>query len=121
MIKAYARYNIGTDEPDLFLRISSFLNNPNREGLLINLIELLDKEVVAFNKDEKNINQPAPVVSGSELLQAIVNAAWEYGIRPAGFRDIKNETRALENHLIDMRTIAFGHLKFGVPEQEKRK
>lgn len=46
-----------------------------------------------------------------ELIQAIVDSAWESGFRPSGFSEIKNETAALRQHLEDMKTIAFHQLK----------
>lgn len=46
----------------------------------------------------------------SELVQKIMDAAWEKGFRPSGFTDIKNETAALRDHLGDLRQIAFHKL-----------
>lgn len=48
-----------------------------------------------------------------EMLQAIVDAAWDEGFRPKGFSDVKNETTAIKNHLADMRALAF--YKVGAP------
>jgi hypothetical protein len=45
------------------------------------------------------------------LLQAVVDAAWEAGVRPTGYSDIKNETAALREHMNDLRTVAFHALK----------
>jgi hypothetical protein len=45
-----------------------------------------------------------------ELIQKILDAAWNAGFRPSGFSDVKNETAALKEHLTDMRTIAFHQL-----------
>lgn len=45
-----------------------------------------------------------------ELIQGIVNKAWEAGFRPVGFADVKNETAAMQRHLDDVRTIAFHKL-----------
>lgn len=45
-----------------------------------------------------------------ELIQRIVDRAWESGFRPVGFDNVKNETAALREHLADMRTIAFHKL-----------
>lgn len=46
-----------------------------------------------------------------DLIQSVVDKAWEAGFRPRGFSDIKNETAALREHLKDMKTIAFHGLK----------
>ena len=53
------------------------------------------------------------IPGASELIQAILDAAWEGGMRPRGFSDIKNETAALREHLSDLKTIAFHQLKIG--------
>ena len=45
-----------------------------------------------------------------ELIQAIVDKAWEAGFRPSGFGDVKNETAAIREHLADMKSIAFHKL-----------
>lgn len=46
-----------------------------------------------------------------ELIQSILDKAWEAGFRPRGFADVKNETDALRGHLADMKAIAFHGLK----------
>jgi len=51
------------------------------------------------------------VGQADELIQAIVDRAWEAGFRPSGFSDVKNETAALRDHLADMKTIAFHQLQ----------
>lgn len=43
----------------------------------------------------------------TEILQSILDAAWEQGLRPTGFQDIKNETTAIKSHLDDMRRLVF--------------
>lgn len=45
--------------------------------------------------------------NAGEIVQAILDAAWEAGFRPRGFSDVKNETTALRGHLEDMRALAF--------------
>jgi hypothetical protein len=46
-----------------------------------------------------------------DLVQAIMDKAWEAGFRPTGFSEIKNETAALREHLADLKAIAFHQLK----------
>jgi hypothetical protein len=46
-----------------------------------------------------------------DFLQPILNEAWDKGMRPAGFADVKNETAAIRDHLADMKAIAFHQLK----------
>lgn len=44
------------------------------------------------------------------LIQKIVDEAWEAGVRPTGYSDVKNETAAIHSHLQDMRAITFHKL-----------
>ena len=41
-----------------------------------------------------------------DFLRAIVDAAWDAGIRPTGFGDHTNELKATRYHLEDMRLLA---------------
>ncbi len=41
-----------------------------------------------------------------DFMQAMLGAAWEMGLRPAGFEDHTNELTAVRYHLEDMRTLA---------------
>lgn len=52
----------------------------------------------------------AGIGRATELIQGIVDKAWEAGFRPAGFADVKNETTAIRAHLDDVRMIAFHKL-----------
>lgn len=45
------------------------------------------------------------------LLQAFADAAWEHGIRPRQIEDQRNQVKAMESHLTDLRKIAFKTLK----------
>lgn len=47
-----------------------------------------------------------PIKDGDGLLQAIMDAAWEAGMRPRGFKDHTNELTAVRYHLEDMRKLA---------------
>ena len=40
------------------------------------------------------------------FMQAVMDAAWEDGMRPTGFADVKNEIAAVRYHLEDMRKLA---------------
>lgn len=39
-----------------------------------------------------------------------MDAGWEYGIRPSGYQDVENETKAIRTHLDDMRRLVFSHI-----------
>lgn len=42
---------------------------------------------------------------GRQFLQAIVDAAWENGIRPTGYDDFRRENDARRAHLDDLRAV----------------
>lgn len=44
--------------------------------------------------------------SVKNFLQAMMDAAWEFGLRPTGIKDQKDELAAVRYHLEDMRTLA---------------
>lgn len=50
-----------------------------------------------------------------QFLQAMLEAAWEVGMRPAGYSDVAGSMRAGEAHLQDMRAIAFAKLEVPKP------
>ncbi len=53
--------------------------------------------------------EPLPMVPCEDaegFMQAILDAAWEAGLRPEGFADHKNELTAVRYHLEDMRKLA---------------
>ncbi len=49
------------------------------------------------------------------FLQAVMDAAWEYGLRPTGFNDTKESMKATVKHLEDMRAIVFHQTKAPKP------
>ncbi len=54
--------------------------------------------------------EPQPFIhgqDGDEILQAILDAAWAEGMRPTGISGERGEIKRLEEHLGDMRALAF--------------
>jgi hypothetical protein len=49
----------------------------------------------------------ATIEDGDEFLQAVLNHAWEIGLRPAGFNDTTQQVAAIKDHLSDMRALVF--------------
>lgn len=47
-----------------------------------------------------------PHDQAENFMQAIMDAAWEAGMRPRGFKDHANELTAVRYHLEDMRSLA---------------
>lgn len=45
-------------------------------------------------------------MDGRAFLQAMLDAAWELGLRPEGYENHTNELKAVRYHLEDMRTLA---------------
>ncbi|KKL84524.1 hypothetical protein LCGC14_1963900 [marine sediment metagenome] len=41
-----------------------------------------------------------------DFLRAMMDAAWEIGLRPSGYEDHANELSAVRDHLADMRKLA---------------
>ena len=41
------------------------------------------------------------------MLQALLDEAWNQGMRPIGYKEIKNDLEAVKYHLEDMRTLVF--------------
>ncbi len=52
---------------------------------------------------------------GEEFLRAMLNAAWDIGLRPDGFNDTREGMAAKDQHLQDMRAITFGKLGIEKP------
>lgn len=44
---------------------------------------------------------------GEAFLRAVLNAAWDAGLRPDGFNDTRESMKATNAHLQDMRALAF--------------
>ncbi len=50
-------------------------------------------------------DQPIPMQEVEDFLRAALDAAWELGLRPTGFKDHTNELTAVRYHLEDMRVL----------------
>lgn len=48
---------------------------------------------------------------GTDFLQAVMDAAWEYGLRPSAFKDHEAAYDAQTRHLEDMRALVFKNPK----------
>lgn len=55
-----------------------------------------------------------PIMDGTNFLQSVMDAAWEAGIRPSGYKDTERSITAMDAHLQDMR-----RLVFETPDQPK--
>lgn len=52
---------------------------------------------------------------GYDFLQAVLDCAWNNGLRPTGFEHTAEIVAAKDRHLQDMRTIAFAKLNVEKP------
>jgi hypothetical protein len=97
-IKARLIYDPGSDDKFLYIRVKS--------------VGQTHKVNLNFEKVDPYTAIPYPnfndlPATHIEIVQAILNEAWEQGMRPIGFTDIKNETTALKMHIEDFRKIIF--------------
>ena len=70
-------------------------------------------ETIIFNTVSVGLSA-APFLQGEEgleILQALVDAAFEYGIVPRHLEDQRSELKATEEHLQDMRKLTFSILE----------
>lgn len=68
-----------------------------------------DPQPAKFVAPGAPIFDPQPYDSGTmqEFLQALVNAAWDAGIRPLGAKESAGEIKRIEKHLADMQRLVF--------------
>jgi len=78
------------------------------------LIQCGDGVVQPFTLVRKIAGEPVvPTFSslttdgGEGFLRAVLNCAWDMGLRPDGYLDTRESMRATNAHLQDMRAIAF--------------
>lgn len=105
--RVHAAYQISTDGMDIF---AAWKNHQGQVQVLAP-VQLLTRS-------------PEPgvpwIASGSDigyrqLLQGFLDAAWEIGIRPAGWKDTELQLGATVRHLADMRAIVGKQLKVELP------
>lgn len=85
-----------------------------------------DRDVVVrpLVLEKEAMPSPAPIQPTYEartnefeaMLQAIVNAAWDYGIKPVGVDEWRRVNDAKSAHLRDMRALVSKALKTELPE-----
>jgi hypothetical protein len=108
-IKAHRQYEIQNDAYHLWIRTFGH----SSRGVALNVVETLNKAIEQIPPDlSRGI---IPLIECDPLLQALMDLAWENGMRPTGFKDVLNETAALKKHLEDMRAILFAKLEVKAP------
>lgn len=94
------QYEIGTDDYSLFV-----IRRPGGPRPAA----YLKAEWVEYHPG--TFGSVKPMLDGSQyydmenraLMQKIMDAAWNEGMRPTGFAEIKNQTQAMQNHIDDLR------------------
>lgn len=105
-IKAYLQYERGWDNFSLYLKGEEF----NGQNYNFGSLQIISAERHDFLKPF--IDASVVGINAKDFMQAIMDEAWKNGMRPTGFEDIENETKAIRNHLNDMRTLVFkGQIK----------
>lgn len=113
-LQTHIQFDFGLGTNALFLKMDIPGNGPD-SGVFF-------AEQVAWKKRDPSYSGPrAPFVgetyynvadnirpSMEDFLQTMLNTAWDFGQRPAGFKDHTNELTAVRYHLEDMRTLALG-------------
>ncbi len=69
---------------------------------------------LAFCKPGELIPRACHPKDTDDIVQAIINAAWDAGMRPDGYKDEASSITRIEDHLADMR-----RLVFKIPNGEK--
>lgn len=99
-IKAKVDYTVWDDSCALYFRINAPYGKHYR-------LELNFVEYDPPAKREDFEIKPSGIVDTTQVLQAILDACWEYGMRPTGFKNSNDETAAIKYHLEDMRMLVF--------------
>ena len=106
--KAFLKHEVYTDDFSLYMRDTA------HDGRVSYL------KSVTFEAGEPH-DFREPILSHDlqmpvrDFAQAIMDAAWDAGLRPTGFADVKNETAAIRAHLTDMRQLVFAKLNVDKP------
>lgn len=96
-----------------FLFVANYAGKNGKEERCVRLKLEEDKEVGPFDYPAPSLVMPADM--GRELLQDIVDRAWDMGVRPYRAKETTPELNALKGHLEDMRSITFSKLKVDKP------
>lgn len=101
-VKAILRESFYMEDLEFGLRVI------RRDGSTVYLLDMIFEE-----RPPGSYHEPLRTkmwehgVQMREIAQAILDSAWEAGLRPSGFTDVQNETAALKYHLEDMRSLVF--------------
>lgn len=88
-----------------------FDNFANGHEVLISLGKANAKPIVFSDTDVGSPIVPTvPPEFGTAFLQSALNAAWDMGLRPDGYHDVREQMASTVRHLEDMRAITFHKL-----------
>ena len=99
-VKSRFEYRIDRDEMELYLFYRDIISN-KRKYLKFSFHEIEGHSPIdPVMTNDENVNT-------AQIYQEMMNALWNGGMRPAGFKDSQNETAAIKYHLEDMRKLVF--------------
>ncbi len=108
-IRVHVQDNFVARDVDLFV----LMERPASDDALLVGVEW--KTLDQRQKPEPDAGRPFGFgVRHRDLLQAMLDAAWDHGMRPSGYSDVAEAMKASDAHLQDMRAIAFH--KIGAPK-----
>jgi len=106
--RAFVRSEFYSGDVELYLQIPA--EKYDEAQYLVSLQFETHPEGALVEPLRRQPNQPQL----KEIMQALLDAAWENGMRPSGYGDVKESVAAVKAHLSDMRMIAFH--KIGVKQ-----
>jgi hypothetical protein len=114
------KYNLGLDTTDgLLIRSDQWVGPEGRRWWVKRLEIVEDKRGEPIPDDAltfSSVDWQRSALSIDEFLQAMLEDAWKRGMRPKGFTDVaRGELKAMGEHLIDLRKVAFHSLKMDKP------
>ena len=100
--KAKVFYDASFDDVGLMVRGEGF------DGKRYALASVQMVETVVIKPDQMTI--PSETGATQRLIQAIVDAAWEFGVRPTGYVDERAQVKEMTQHIDDLREVFRGLL-----------
>lgn len=68
----------------------------------------VESPIICVNPNPGELRQPLFTGPDTDaVLQALLDHAWELGLRPRGFFDTTNQVAAMQAHMADLRALVF--------------
>lgn len=109
-IKAHYRYDIGSDA--FFLHVAAETWQGKRFRIKrIEVVEVDPKQRLAAEDmtipsgSFEGIADSLVPITAENFVKAVMDAAWEAGVRPTGFADTTQQVQSMQSHINDLRGI----------------